>query len=192
MSRKFTVKENILLLICVAMFLWIFYYQILWKSTEKTLETYNVVELDNELLIVQLKAQKLIEMQNELKKNEGQTIGVVEDYNNLENEIMELSNILSDATKLNLDFDDPTTDGSIVRRNVFITYQAKDYKTAKKMIQELKDCKYKLLIRDVNLSAMEGGLQTSKNINVSLKVTFYEGVSDAVTTAGLQEITQQD
>ena len=60
------------------------------------------------------------------------------------------------------------------------------------MIQELKDCKYKLLIRDVNLSAMEGGLQTSKNINVSLKVTFYEGVSDAVTTAGLQEITQQD
>ena len=57
MSRKFTVKENILLLICVAMFLGIFYYQILWKSTEKTLETYNVVELDNELLIVQLKAQ---------------------------------------------------------------------------------------------------------------------------------------
>lgn len=192
MSRKFTAKENIALLLCVALFLSIFYYQIVWKSTEKALETYDVVELENELLIMQSKALKLIEMQNALEEYEVETVGVVADYNNLENEIMELNQILSDATMLNLEFESPTTDGSIVRRNIFITFQTNDYQTAKRMIDSLKTCKYKLLIRDVNLSAVKGGLQSSKNVNVSLKVTFYEGVSEAAKNAGLQDINSND
>lgn len=192
MSRKFTVKENILLLICACLFLGIFYYQAVWKSTAKMMETYNVINLEDELLAVQLKAQKLVQMQKVLKENDGQSGGLLLDYNNLENEITEINSILSKAKTFNLNFDNATTDGSIVRRNINITFTTGDYDTAKEMIQSLKNCKYKCLIRDVNLSATEGGLQTSKNINVSLQVTFFEGVSDSVSSAGLQEIKPEN
>ena len=156
------------------------------------METYNVINLEDELLAVQLKAQKLIQMQKVLKENEGQSGGLLLDYNNLENEITEINSILSKAKTFNLNFDNATTDGSIVRRNINITFTTGDYDTAKEMIQSLKNCKYKCLIRDVNLSATEGGLQTSKNINVSLQVTFFEGVSDSVSSAGLQEIKSEN
>lgn len=192
MSRKFTVKENILLLICTCLFLGIFYYQAVWKSTEKMMDTYNVLELEDELLAVQLKARKLIQMQKELKENEGKSSGLLLDYNNLENEITEINSILSEAKTFNLNFDNATSDGSIVRRNIYITFTTGDYDTAKEMIQSLKNSKYKCLIRDINLSATEGGLQTSKSINVSLQVTFFEAVSDSVSTAGLQEIKTDD
>lgn len=192
MSRKFTVKENVLLLICACLFLGIFYYQAVWKSTAKMMDKYNVIELEDDLLVVQLKAQKLIQMQKELKNSEGQSEGLLLDYNNLENEITEINSILSKAKTFNLNFDNATTDGSIVRRNIYITFTTEDYDTAKEIIQSLKNCKYKSLIRDINLSAMEGGLQTSKNINVSLQVTFFEGVSDSVSTAGLQEIKSEN
>ena len=189
MSREFTRKEKILLLVCTAMMLGIFYYQVVWKSTSQIMETYNVETLEEELLLAQAKATKMLEMENFLEEYKGQARGIVADYNNLQNEITELNGILADAYTYQLDFEDATTDGSIVRRNVHITFQTGDYDTAKNIIQALKDSRYKSLVRDINILAKEKSLQTTDLVDVSLKVTFYEGVTEAVAIAGLPEYT---
>ena len=189
MSREFTKKEKILLLVCTAMMLGIFYYQVVWKSTSQIMETYNVETLEEQLLLAQAKATKMLEMENFLEEYKGQARGIVADYNNLQNEITELNGILAEAYTYQLDFEDATTDGSIVRRNVHITFQTGDYDTAKSIIQALKDSRYKSLLRDINILAKEKSLQTTNLVNVSLKVTFYEGVTEAVAIAGLPEYT---
>ena len=186
MSRKFTTREKILLLLCSVMFLGIFYYQVVWKSTSKTIESYNTITLEDELLAIQTKAQRMLQMEKIIEKHKGQVNGLVADYNNLENEIIELNKVLKEARSYQLDFEDPTTDGSIVRRNINITFQAKSYEAGKKIIQSLQDFRYKCLLRDINISALEDSLQTTKQVNVSLKATFYEGITDSVSKAGLK------
>lgn len=187
MSRKFTAREKILLLACTILFLGIFYYQVVWKSTSQTMEIYNVVNLEDELLAAQTKAMRMAQMESVIEENKEQVSGIIVDYNNLENEIIELNRILDEAKSYQLDFEDATTDGNIVRRNVNITFQTKNYKKAKKIITSLQNFRYKCLLRDINISAAEGGLQTTNQVKVTLKATFYEGVTDSVTTAGIEE-----
>ena len=186
MSRKFTAREKIFLLVCSFMFLSIFYYQVVWKSTSKTMESYNTITLEDELLAIQTKAQKMLQMEKIIEEHNGQVKGLVADYNNLENEIIEPNIVLKEARSYQLDSEDPTTDGSIVRRNINITFQAKSYQVGKKIIQSLQDFRYKCLLRDINISALEDSLQTTKQVNVSLKATFYEGITDSVSKAGLK------
>lgn len=192
MSRRFTRQEKILLLVCALMFLGIFYYQVIWKSTSQTIENYNIQILEDELLLAQTKAIKMVEMENYIEQNKEQNRGIVADYNNLQNEITELNEILAEASTYQLDFEDATTDGSIVRRNINITFQTGDYSAAKRIIQALKDSRYKCLVREINLSVKEGGLQTADLVNVNLKATFYEGVTADVSAAGLQEYIEAE
>lgn len=187
MSREFTKREKIFLLVCIAMMLGIFYYQVLWKSTSQIMEEYNVETLEDQLLLAQTKAIKMVEMEKFIEEYQEQARGMVADYNNLQNEITELNEILSEAYTYQLDFEDATTDGSIVRRNVNITFQTGDYDTAKRIIQSLKDSRYKCLLRDINILSKENSLQTTNLVDVRLKVTFYEGVTEAVAIAGLPE-----
>lgn len=187
MSRAFTKREKIFLLVCIAMMLGIFYYQVLWKSTSQIMEEYNVETLEDQLLLAQTKAIKMVEMEKFIEEYKEQARGMVADYNNLQNEITELNEILSEAYTYQLDFEDATTDGSIVRRNVNITFQTGDYDAAKRIIQSLKDSRYKCLLRDINILSKENSLQTTNLVDVRLKVTFYEGVTEAVAIAGLPE-----
>lgn len=187
MSRKLTAREKILLLVCAALFLGIIYYQVVWKSTSQTMEKYNVVNLEEDLLVAQTKALKMAQMEKVIEENQEQVSGIIMDYNNLQNEIIELNRILKESQSYQLDFEDATTDGSIVRRNININFQAKNYNKAKKIIKSLQNFRYKCLIRDINLSSVEGGLQTTDQVNVRLKATFYEGMTDTVSSAGLEE-----
>lgn len=191
MSREFTKKEKMLLLVCIVMFIGIFYYQLVWKSTSQIIKDYNVEKLEEELLLAETKVMKMVQMEKFIEEHKGKTRSIVADYNNLQNEITELNKILTDAYTYQLDFEDATTDGKIVRRNINITFQTGDYSTAKKIIQSLKESRYKCLLRDISLVAKEGSLQTTDIVNVSLKVTFYEGVTDAVSIAGLQKYVDE-
>lgn len=191
MNRKVITGQRIFLLLCMLLLLGIGYYQFIWKSTAKTMETYNLVLLEDELLLAQTKAIRMAEMERVIKENDGVSVGLIADYNNLENEIKELNEILEVTQSYQLDFEDATTDGSIVRRNININFQVDDYSTAKKIIHSLQNCRYKSLVRDVTLSTKEGGLQNTNQIHVSLQVTFYEGVSEGVSTAGLQEYIEK-
>lgn len=192
MSRRFTKDEKILLILCSVIIVAIAYYQFVWKSTNKIMQTYDIAAIEDELMSTQLKALKIKEMAEYIEANKIQTIGQVADYNNLQNEIIELNTILSEAVSYKLNFEGATTDNKIVRRNVNINFQTSSYSAAKKIIESLKNSRYKSLVRDLSMTAGEKGLQATNQVNVNLKVTFYEGITEAVAQAGLPEYTHSD
>lgn len=192
MNRAFTKEEKILLVLCTVMIIGISYYQFVWKSTNRIIQQYNIATIEDELLNVQTKALQLKKMQTYIDENKGQLIGQVADYNNLQNEIIELNEILSAASTYKIDFEDATTDNKIVRRNVNIAFQTQSYDSAKKIIELLKNSRYKSLLRNINILAKENGLQNTTLVDVQLKVTFYEGITEAVAHAGLQEYVDKD
>lgn len=189
MSRTLTKKEKMLLLGCIVMIIAIFYYQFVWKSTSIAMKEYDNTLLEEELLIAETKVAKLIEMEKFLEQHKDQPRGMVVDYNNLQNEITELNEILKEAYTYQLNFEDATTDGHIVRRDVYITFETGNYTAAKNILQSLKDSRYKCLLRDITIIGKEKGLQTSELVNTSLKVTFYEAVTEAVSIADLPGYT---
>lgn len=187
MNRTFTTRETIFLLVCSMMFLTIFYYQVVWKSTGEAIKAYDTIELEDELLVIQTKAQKMMQMEKKIEENKGNTTGLVADYNNLDNEIIELNRVLKKAKTYQLQFEDPTTDGNIVRRNFTITFEAQSYETGKYILEQLQKSRYQCLLRDITFSAMNDSIQHTKKVNVSVKGTFYEGVTENAIEAGLEK-----
>lgn len=193
LSRKFTMREKILLLVMAIMLLGLFYYQVVYKQTENMIAGYDTIELENELTIVQGKAAKKKKMEQEMAEGGQKANGVVASYNNITNEINELNAILANADTFNLSFDEAKAEGTTVRRDIQVSFRTGSYAKMKEFLQQLHDCKYRCLIRDVSVSANgsnDKGLNSSNDINVSLIVTFYETTFNAKSTEGLK--TQQD
>ena len=70
-----------------------------------------------------------------------------------------------------------------VRRNVNISFMTKNYEEAKEIIKKLYRCRYRCLIRDINLQMEEDGC------SVSVQITFIETMENATTEEGLTEST---
>lgn len=190
MSRKFTTREKVLLLVCAVLLLGILYYRVVWVETANIIAANDVTLLEDEMLLEQMRATSKKQMVDEMAGGTMEPTGEVAVYNNLQNEINELNSILASADTYNIGFFDATLDGTTVRRDVNITFHTGDYGSMKSTLQKLHDCQYRCLIQDMTVSTTaraEGGIQRNGDINVSLKVTFYETTNNAETTIGLPE-----
>lgn len=187
MSRSFTTREKILIIVLCALLLGLLYYQFIVKEVDRTIEKYNTEELETELLMEQTKAINLVQMNKEIEENRGATSKVVASYNNVKNEISALNTIFANATDYNLNFADPVKDGDAVRRVIDITFSASSYDGAVSIIKELYNCKYRCLIRNISISPTSSGGINSGDVSVSLQVTFFETMYNADTQQGLEE-----
>lgn len=190
MSRSFTKREKILLLVMAVLLLGLVYYQFVIREAADAVERYDVKELESELLIEQAKAQSKAQMLAEIEKGTTDVNGIVASYNNIKNEIRELNDILSGTSGYNISFEQAVRSGDTARRDITITYEASNYKKARSVMKSLKNCKYRCMIKDVSFTSQsEGssGLRSGGKVSVSLKVTFYETMVDADTTLGLKE-----
>ncbi|MEG1068467.1 MAG: hypothetical protein RSD90_07460 [Anaerovoracaceae bacterium] len=190
MSRKFTSREKILLVVLCVMILGIFYYQFVVKETNRMIKEYDVNAIQDELAIEQATALNKMQMKKEMESTPLLDTGTVASYNNIKAEINAMNDIFSKATTYNLDFEQAKVDGTAVRRNIKAVFSCNSYKTVTAIIKDLHDCRYRCLIRNVSIvstSGQEKGLKTSNDINVSLDVTFYETTYNSDTKAGLLE-----
>lgn len=193
LSRKFTMREKVLLLVMAVMLLGLFYYQVVYKQTERMISEYDTIDLESELTIVQGKAARKKKMEQEMAEGGQKATGVVASYNNITNEINELNAILANADTFTLDFGEAKAEGTTVRRDIQVSFHTGSYAKMKELLQQLHDCKYRCLIRNVSVSANDSnkkGINSGSDINVSLTVTFYETTFDAKSTEGLK--TQED
>ena len=193
LSRKFTTREKVLLLVMAIMLLGLFYYQVVYKQTEHMIAEYDTIDLENELTIVQGKAARKKKMEQEMAEGGQKANGEVATYNNITNEINELNAILANADTFNLSFGEAKAEGTTVRRDIQVSFQTGSYAKMKEFLQQLHDCRYRCLIRNVSVSAdasNEKGINAAGDINVSLTVTFYETTFNAKSTEGLK--TQED
>lgn len=182
MHREFTTREKILLLVLCFIMLAVFYYEIVVKNVEETIQRYDTSELEIELMMEQQKAMQIQSMEQEMAilKESG---SLVPTYNNIKSTIRELNDIFDGAQEYHFEFGKAVRDGDAVRRDISITFSASSYAGAEAIIQKLHDCKYRCLIRTLSISS---GSETG-GVNASLQVTFYETMYEASSTLGLEE-----
>ena len=177
----------------LAIFLFIFllfgvlYYQFVWKTTRQTLEIYSEESLEDEWILMQAKAKKIKQMKQSMEKQKKESQGIIADYNNLQNEMLELNSILNQTTAYQMDFEDPTIDDSIIRRNIHISFQTKTYDMAKEVLQSLQDSTYRCLLKNIMISSDSSDLFQTKEVGVELEITFFEGINDTARAAGLNK-----
>ena len=187
MSREFTSREKLLLLILCVLLLGIVYYQFVVKAVDETIQKYDTAELETDLLIEQTKAENILSMEKEMKSLRTQSKSRVPSYNNIKALIGELNDIFAAASTYNFNFNQAMKEGDAVRRDVNISFTAGTYSGAESIIEKLADCRYRCLIRDISISTgSEGGIG-SGSVSVSMTATFFETMYNANTEDGLEE-----
>ncbi len=192
LEHEFTFREKMLLLACLIVGCAILYYQVGYKTIQKTMDNLRTDELETELAVTQSQAISYQMMKEYIEEHQGEVYGEVMVYNNLANEVSELGSIFADAEKINISWSEPTLTNTTVRRNARISFTTTGYDTVKSLINAIHNCKYRCLIKDVQMStSAEEGLGDTSEINVSMTVTFFETSVGAPSLQGLTVITEE-
>lgn len=176
LSRKFTAREAVVILVLVAAILGYFYYYVVYQYFEDQKAQYDVAQVQDEIDYEQLKVARLQKMKQELE-NEGPSESVLGVYNNQSEELSALAAILENkATGISMNWSDPQLDGKIVRRDVTISFNTGNFKDAGDIIKEIADCEYTLVIVDLSMDETE----TEEDVEVPVASTVATEEVDVV------------
>ncbi len=176
LNHKFTAREAAVILIFVALILGYFYYYVVYQYFEEQLSKYDVAQVQDEIEIEQVKYARLQKMKETLE-SEGPSDSELGIYNNQSEELSALADILEGkATGINMNWGDPELNGSIVRRDVTISFSTGSYEDAGDLVKQIADCEYTLLI--VNMSMDETEIEEEVEVAAS-STTLADGL-DAV------------
>ncbi|HKM28410.1 MAG TPA: hypothetical protein VJY37_01880 [Anaerovoracaceae bacterium] len=189
LSRKFTSREKVLLVIFAILLLGVFYYQGVIRTVDDMKVQYDTIDLEDQIAMEQTKALSRQQMETEMSGGNLTVTGMVASYDNIKQEISALNEIFADAASYNLSFAQPVKEGSAVRRDISVTFHANSYNTAVSIIRDLHNCRYRCLIKDITFSSGEG-IRAGSEVDVSLGVTFFETMYNANTTTGLAEAAE--
>ena len=176
LNRKFTAREAAVILILVAVILGYFYYYVVYQNFEVELARFDVAQVQDEIELEQMKVARLQKMKEDLE-NEGPSDSILGVYNNQSEELSALADILEGkATGINMDWGDPELNGSIVRRDVTISFSTGSFEDAGDLVKQIADCEYTLLI--VNMSMDETEIEEEVEV-AATNTTLADGL-DAV------------
>ena len=84
-------------------------------------------------------------------------------YNNQSEELSALADILEgNATDISMNWSDPQLNGTIVRRDVTISFTTGSFDEAGDLIKQIADCEYALLIVDMSMDESETVTEVAK------------------------------
>ena len=190
LKREFNLRERILIIVATILALGLVYYNFVYKYVQNQLALYDTASLDDELLAEQQKASRIAQMQQIIEETRGKVKGDLSVYNNQSNEIIEMGIIFDeDADNVSINWSDPVLAGTIIRRNVNISFHCSSYDNFKNVLKKMSEMKYRCLIGNVvvsdNSRSSENGLADSGDISASISVTFFETSEGATSLAGL-------
>ncbi len=185
LSRDFTIREKILLLILALLLVGFAYYRFIdvpvRKGIEQAKDTQETLQV--EAAVVNAKVQSLEKMKNELDDiAKMKTVTYMPSYNNAKN-VNKLMNDVLDSLDYVVNYTTLTRDGNQVRRNVSVQFTSPDYATMERVLTDLSQSEYRCLINDVR-----GTVNTQRDlgtINVLLNATFFETMVGGTADAGL-------
>lgn len=189
-SRKFSLREKVLLLILALLLLVLLYF----FSVEQTVSDsrmYTKIEMSSarsEIELLETKKKLLAKMEEELaeiKKNPNAPF--IPDYDNLNLTMQFLNTVLDTADDYSMSFLElsmPEEDGHIVRRPLRLSFCSSSYKTASRIITDLQNSPYSCKLGDLTISPLGGGRDAAKSIEegsvqVELTMTFYESTRNS-------------
>ena len=194
MSRDFTLKEKIILLVLALVLLGTLYYfgvdQPVRRAINNTVSEREM--LNTELTGLNQTVASLKKMQTELDTLEGDTVyGKMGSYNNSKAELDELNTILKDAQSYDISFNDVTKEDDLIRRSFSLTFTASDYNKAQELITELCQGEWRCLVSDISFASPNSDLSQG-SVSVGLNATFYETMVDGTVDSGLPSDDEAD
>lgn len=180
LSRSFTMREKVLLVVLAFLLLFLAYYQFVLRGTEEAIKAYDTSELENTLIYEEARAltkERMLKAMGGAMETDNKQIP---DYDNLKGELRAFEDILASTDEYTVEFKDPVFEGEIVRRNLQVTYWASNYARTKDVLDKLSDCEYRCIIKEVSIMTTNdksNGVMhenSPKAIVVSLSVTFFE------------------
>lgn len=189
LSRDFSLKERIGLLILICILVVLVYYQFVHKTVTEGVQN---AQSESQSLDMQIDAiirqiQNLQSMQDEVDGlTEKKHFSVMESYNNSKQEMALLNDILAKADDYDIHFDDVTKVGDQIRRDFALNFATAKYETAEAIINELYNSPYRCLIRNVRISSKLNDVHKGE-VTVDLTATFYETMVDGTPDSGLPE-----
>ena len=176
LNRKFTAREAAVILILVAVILGYFYYYFVYQYFEDQMAKYNIDEVQDEIEYEQMRVASLQKMEQDLEAK-GPSTSVLGVYNNQSEELSALADILEgNATNITMSWSDPELNGTIVRRDVTLSFNTGNFEAAGDIVKQIADCEYTLLI--VNLSMDETEIE--EEVEVAASSTTLSAGLDAV------------
>ncbi|MBQ3295277.1 MAG: hypothetical protein IJH00_02170 [Erysipelotrichaceae bacterium] len=186
LKRGLTLREKILLLVCILIGLGIFYYQVIYKSFQNSMEAYDISNIQNQTVILQAQVARKKTMQQYLVDHKDDTYGELAMYNNLSKEIGELARIFEGIDNLSISWSDPTLLNKTVRRNANVSFSVVGYQKVVDLVKAIKNCKYRCLISDLSISTnRDRVLDDNSTVSVRIVITFFEMVDDNTNLEGL-------
>lgn len=193
MSRDFSFKEKILLLILALILLGAGYYLAVDQPVRNALNEAMAQQdsLNTELAILQQKAQMLSRMKSELEMLQKDSLhGRMGSYNNSKAELDELNQVLQEANTYNISFSNVSKDGDLIRRTFSLSFQADDYEKAEDLIIRLCKGEWRCLIGDIRFATSVQNLK-EEGASVGLSATFYETMEGGAPDTGLPADTTE-
>lgn len=194
MSRDFTTREKIMLLILTLILLAAGYYVVVDQPIRTAINEARSQqeELNTEIMFLQTKAAALSSMQSELESIEqGESLGKMGSYNNSKAELDELNRLLKAADTYDISFSNVTRDGDLIRRAFSLTFSASDYDKAAELVKSLCSGEWRCIVSDIRVVGEEDDLRAGK-VNVGVTATFYETMQGGSADSGLPTDTAAD
>ncbi len=190
LSRDFTAKERLLLLLLGLILVGLAYYQFVDRPVREALDIAHAEaeSLTVELQTVEAKLARMRRMRSEMEDvTAGGTASEMGSYNNSKAEIAILNDILQDAQEYTITFANVTRDGDQIRRNFTLQFTTDSYETMEYMLSALSESHYRCLIGDLRCNAAKNEDLMKGIITVNATATFYETMVGGTPDAGLPE-----
>lgn len=190
LSRDFTTKEKLLLLLLSLVLVGLAYYQFVDQPVRSALAAAQseAESLNAELRTVEEKLERMRRMRAELEDvTAGGTATEMGSYNNSKEEIASLNDILSEALQYYITFANVTRSGDQIRRNFTLQFTTDSYETMEHMLSALSQNHHRCLIGDVQCAASRNENVMEGNISVNATATFFETMVGGTPDAGLPE-----
>lgn len=172
--RPLSTREKFLLCVLlvvavVSAYFALFYQPITLKMAD--LDT-QIGETEDALLESQIKVSQQEKMVAELERlrAEEKNLISIAPYDNLQAVIIELNGILAQTNEYSLDFGTVDTSQVIVRRNIILNFTTGSYDSAKSVLRQLSDSRYRCLLSALSINQDWRGGQ----VHVSVNMTFFE------------------
>ena len=185
LSRDFTLKEKILLLILAILLIGFAYYRFVDTPVREGIASAKGEQemMRIELAAVERKAASLEKMKSELDSITKQgDVAYMPSYNNGRNVNRLLNDVLGPLDYA-VNFTQLTRTGNQIRRNVSLQFTSPDYETMETVLRELSESEYRCLLND-----LKGSVNTQRDggtITVNLTATFFETMVGGTEDAGL-------
>ncbi|MBO7676722.1 MAG: hypothetical protein J6S49_04335 [Erysipelotrichaceae bacterium] len=189
LNRGFSIREKILLLVCVLVGLGIFYYEVIYRSFQNSMEAYDISKIQDQTIILQAQVSRKKMMEQYLIDHKDDTYGELALYNNLSKEISELARIFDGIDNLSISWSDPTLLNKTVRRNANVSFSVVGYEKVVELVKAINSCRYRCLISDLSISTnRDRVLDEYSTVSVRIVITFFETVDENTNLEGLTVI----